>query len=202
MEKKQATNTGKIKKRQPTTYLNGLLGAVGGAIVGLILWVAVAYFVGGNLHIAFGFVLVLCVFYGYFLAGGKNGRGFYPMFLTVSLLFALVAFFTAVTVNYIGNMGLVGTDSFTSYARASYGGNEIQAYLDIFVTCLGIVFETFANYLKDFFAMLVFLCAGIVHYCVNKNRVLGEPGNIDTVPEKDSVQETVASDTEEPGADE
>jgi len=174
-------------------YLNGVLGAIAGAIVGFFLWIAIAYFVGGNLHLAFSYVLAVCVFYGYFLARGKNGRGFYPIFISVSILVAVTTFFTAITIEYLDSMDIIGTESFAAYARASFGGSEIRAYLDTFSACFTIVIETFGNYLKDFLVMLIFVSMGVVHYSINKDRMIMETEKTVNYKYKISKKETSAA---------
>ncbi len=49
----------KKEKLANTSYLKGVFGALLGGLVCFIMWALAAYFVGGNLHLSFGFVLAL-----------------------------------------------------------------------------------------------------------------------------------------------
>ncbi len=72
-------------------YFKGLGGAVLGGILAFLMWVMTAYFVGGNLHLSFGFVLALFVYYGYFSFGGKKAKGFFAVYLPLVFLLGFLA---------------------------------------------------------------------------------------------------------------
>ena len=84
------------------TYGKGALGAFLGALAGFAAWCIVAYFVGGNLHLSFGFVLALLVYLGYTGMNGKNGRGAYLIYIAFVLAVGFAAYRVAsgmITVN-------------------------------------------------------------------------------------------------------
>ena len=62
------------------SYLKGLGGAALGGFIAFLMWIMVAHFVGGNLHLSFGFVLALFLYYGYFPWEAKRPRDSMPFF--------------------------------------------------------------------------------------------------------------------------
>ena len=62
----------KKEKTLRPSYLKGLGGAALGGFIAFLMWIMVAHFVGGNLHLSFGFVLALFLYYGYFSMGVKK----------------------------------------------------------------------------------------------------------------------------------
>ncbi len=158
-----------LKRRKKESYLKGILGALAGALVAAALWQCVAGVIGGNLHLVFGFIMAAFVYYGYFLFGGKEGKAFLYIWIGISLAAAVASFALALGVQYVDSLQIVGTASFSDYAR-SYSGSQIMAYLALLKRSFPIIFANFRAYGPDLFIMLVFLIIGIGNYLFSRKR--------------------------------
>lgn len=141
-----------------TSYVKGLLGAIIGALLGVIAWTAVAYFVGGNLHLCFGFVLSILVYYGYRLAGGKVGGGFYAVYIPVVLIFGFGAFL-------IGNSIMTLNSLLVGY---TFGIGE---FFSLVPKAIASTLQTLATSWTYLVIALIFEASGIVYYM---NRIATE----------------------------
>lgn len=163
----------KAEKAARESYLKGLGGAAAGGVIGFLMWVMVAHFVGGNLHLSFGFVLALLIYYGYFSMHGKRGKGFFAVFLPMVFLLGFLAAAVSFGIIHMKGLGFTG-ENLPLYASAYYGGNLFLAYLD---TLLGSIQQVFLqwNSLWPHFAIgAIYAAVGAMCYGVRAGKLMLE----------------------------
>ncbi len=155
------------------SYLKGLGGAALGGFIAFLMWIMVAHFVGGNLHLSFGFVLALFLYYGYFSMGGKKAKGFYAVFLP--LLFCIGFLATAVSfgVIHMNGLGFTG-ENIGIYASAYYGGNVFIAYMDTLAGSIWQVIGQFSTLWPYFAISAIYEAVGAMCYGVRAGRMMIE----------------------------
>lgn len=159
----------KKEKLTRTSYLRGLLGALLGGLICFIMWALAAYFVGGNLHLSFGFVLALFIYYGYFALGGKNGKGFYAVFLPMLFLLGFLATAVSFGIIHMNGIGFTG-DNFPLYASAYYGGNLLAAYFGELGNSIRQVFLQFSSLWPYFAISAIYEAVGAMCYGVRAGK--------------------------------
>jgi len=148
-------------KEKRKTYLKGLLGAVLGALAGVVAWVLVAHFVGGNLHLSFGFVLALLTYIGYTGMGGKLGKGTYAIYIGVVLVFGFIAFILSIAISALNNFGLLEPGNFQSVLDGGqYGNSGIGVFFNMLSLALTSVFQSLPMLWTDLAISVIFEMAG------------------------------------------
>ncbi|MBQ9941967.1 MAG: hypothetical protein IJP03_03050 [Christensenellaceae bacterium] len=187
-----------MDKTKTRSYWKGLLGALLGAVAALIAWVAVAYFVGQNLHLSFGFVMALMAYMGYVGMGGKKGRGMYAIYPLVVLVMGLLAFFLARSLQAVDSMG---SEMIEAYAQAQFGGSVFKAVMNLLGMWLPAMFESFSALWTDVAISVVFELAGGAYFMMKMRDELSElekaevqseakeDGGQDEQPEEESPEE-------------
>lgn len=157
------------KRVSAPSYSKGLGGAALGGILACLMWVLAAYFIGGNLHLSFGFVLALFVYYGYFSFNGKKAKGFFALYLPA--VFLLGFFAAAVSVGIIHMQGLGFTASnLPAYAAAYYHGNVLAAYFDTLGKSVQQVFLQFGSVWPYFAIGAIYEAVGAMCYGVRAGK--------------------------------
>lgn len=154
-------------------YFKGLGGAVLGGILAFLMWVMTAYFVGGNLHLSFGFVLALFVYYGYFSFGGKKAKGFFAIYLPTVFLLGFLAAAVSVGIIHMQSLGFTG-NSLPAYAAAYYHGNVLAAYFDTLGKSVRQVFLQFGSVWPYFAIGAIYEAVGAMCYGVRAGRQMIE----------------------------
>lgn len=159
----------KKEKLANTSYLKGVFGALLGGLVCFIMWALAAYFVGGNLHLSFGFVLALFIYYGYFALGGKIGKGFYAVFLPMLFILGFLATAVSFGIIHMNGIGFTG-DNFPLYASAYYGGNLLAAYFGELGNSIRQVFLQFSSLWPYFAISAIYEAVGAMCYGVRAGK--------------------------------
>lgn len=149
--------------KKQNLVLRNLFGALLGGLIGFVFWVLVAYFIGGNVHIAVSYIMAACVFYGSFFFAKKEAKSFPIMYAIISVVFALLAYFTAQAIVYL-------TSVITVYGWE----NSVGTYLELIFPAIGIVVQSFFIQITEFVIMLIVLIVGIVQFTLNRKRLLSE----------------------------
>ena len=157
------------KRVSAKSYAKGLGGAVLGGILAFLMWVLAAYLVGGNLHLSFGFVLALFVYYGYFSFGGKQAKGFFAIFLPIVFLFGFLATAISIGVIHVQGLGFTGSN-FPAYAAAYYHGNLLAAYFDTLGKSVQQVFLQFDSVWPYFAIGAIYEAVGAMCYGVRAGK--------------------------------
>lgn len=90
---KHTGNTAKPEKKERKLSLwKGILGAIVGGIVGLALWMLIAYYFVDRLHLCGAFLATIFIYYGYRLFGGKRGTAAVVTVSVTSLIVAVLGF--------------------------------------------------------------------------------------------------------------
>ncbi len=155
--------------KKKNTYVKGLIGALVGALAGLIAWVLVAYFVGGNLHLSFGFVLALLAYLGYSGMGGKLGKGIYAIYIPVVLIIGFAAFTLAKSIVTVNSLG---ADTISTYAAGEFGGNMVAAYLSLLGFGILSVFENIASIWTEIAISIIFEISGGAYFLMKMQDTL------------------------------
>ena len=157
------------KNAYEPSYIKGLGGAMLGGILAFLMWVLVAYFVGGNLHLSFGFVLALFVYYGYFSFNGKKGKGFFAIFLPIVFLLGFFAAAVSVGIIHVQSLGFTASN-FPAYAAAYYDGNVLAAYFDTLGKSVQQVFLQFGSVWPYFAIGAIYEAVGAMCYGVRAGK--------------------------------
>ena len=150
-------------EKKQNLVLRNLFGALLGGLIGYVFWVLVSYFIGGNVHIAVAYVMAACVFYGSFFFAKKDANAFPIIYAIVSVIFALLAYFTAQAIVYL-----------TSVINSYGWDNSITTYLELIFPAIGVVIQGFFLQITEFVIMLIVLVVGIVQFTLNRKRLLSE----------------------------
>ena len=174
------------------TYGKGALGAFLGALAGFAAWCIVAYFVGGNLHLSFGFVLALLVYLGYTGMNGKNGRGAYLIYIAFVLAVGFAAYLVAsgmITVNET-----VGAETMAAYAEGQFGGNAFAAYFSLLGDGIQVAWEGLATGWTNLAIAVIFEAAGGAYFLLKLHDAVKEQAadagkKTESAENRDSIQE-------------
>ncbi len=151
------------------SYLKGFGGATVGGVIGFLMWVMTAQFVGGNLHLSFGFVLALFIYYGYFSMHGRRGKGFYAVFLPMVFLLGFLAAAVSFGIIHMKGLGFTG-DNLPLYASAYYNGNLLLAYMDTLFSSTKQVFVQFNSLWPHFAIGVIYEAVGAMCYGVRAGK--------------------------------
>lgn len=184
-----------MEKQKKQTWLKGLLGAILGGLGALIGWAAVAYFVGGNLHLCFGFIMALLVYMGYLGLGGSRGRAFYIIYPLVVLVLGAAAFLLGSALAAVHSMG---SEMLGNYAMALHGGSRIAALFDLTGQWLPVVWESLRLLWKDAAIAAVFALAGGAYFVMKlRDERAAERAAKETAAEADEAAEEPNEETGE-----
>lgn len=174
------------------TYGKGALGAFVGALAGFAAWCIVAYFVGGNLHLSFGFVLALLVYLGYTGMNGKNGRGAYLIYIAFVLAVGFAAYLVASGMIAVNET--VGAETMATYAEGQFGGNAFAAYFSLLGDGIQVAWEGLATGWTNLAIAVIFEAAGGAYFLLKLHDAVKEQ-TADTrkkeepAENRDSIQE-------------
>ncbi|MBC8538949.1 hypothetical protein H8693_08385 [Christensenellaceae bacterium NSJ-63] len=154
------------------TYGKGALGAFVGALAGFAAWCIVAYFVGGNLHLSFGFVLALLVYLGYTGMNGKNGRGAYLIYIAFVLAVGFAAYLVASGMIAVNET--VGAETMAAYAEGQFGGNAFAAYFSLLGDGIQVAWEGLATGWTNLAIAVIFEAAGGAYFLLKLHDAVKE----------------------------
>ena len=154
------------------TYGKGALGAFLGALAGFAAWCIVAYFVGGNLHLSFGFVLALLVYLGYTGMNGKTGRGAYLIYIAFVLAVGFAAYLVASGMIAVNET--VGADTMAAYAEGQFGGNAFAAYFSLLGAGIQVAWEGLATGWTNLAIAVIFEAAGGAYFLLKMHDAVKE----------------------------
>lgn len=177
------------------TYGKGALGAFLGALAGFAAWCIVAYFVGGNLHLSFGFVLALLVYLGYTGMNGKNGRGAYLIYIAFVLAVGFAAYLVASGMIAVNET--VGADTMAAYAEGQFGGNAFAAYFSLLGAGIQVAWEGLATGWTNLAIAVIFEAAGGAYFLLKMHDAVKEQ-TADTGKKEEPAENRGSVQEEEP----
>ncbi len=129
------------KRRESTSLLKGIVGAVVGGIAGVVLWVVIAILIEGTFGLVGGFIVCSLVYFGYKLFGGKREK---PLIITLCIATAVFTF-----------IGVTGYILVTEYQYAvAYNESYVYSIMGTnipFTEILAMSEETMFGYITSSF---------------------------------------------------
>lgn len=152
----------------------------------------VAYFVGGNLHLSFGFVLALLVYLGYTGMNGKNGRGAYLIYIAFVLAVGFAAYLVASGMIAVNET--VGAETMAAYAEGQFGGNAFAAYFSLLGDGIQVAWEGLATGWTNLAIAVIFEAAGGAYFLLKLHDAVKEQAadtrkKEEPAENRDSIQE-------------
>lgn len=151
----------------------GILGAVLGAMIGAAVCLGICLLLPGNLFLCGGFLIALCVYYGYVILRGKRSKCVIPVMAVATFIAGAVAMFICIVLLNMMQLGVLSGEMATYYAQMAFGGNQTQMFFYFFGEISKEVFASLINFWQYILASLLFEAAGVWFFARKAKRDFG-----------------------------